>query len=142
MPASYASAADVDAFIGTREREAIVVDEFGDYDAVAFQRLINVASSFVRSSVLRGTGRDLGDTTDDEFARDATAALCARFVYQRAQKDPPEDLAMLINAALEGIRSGMMPMPETPNDKLRGRGGVGSKGIRPRVFRHLGKLML
>lgn len=141
MPASYTTAEEVDAFIGTRERQAIVVDQFGDYDAAAFARLINAASTFVRSSVMRGTGKDLGDATDDEFARQAASALCARFVYQRAQKDPPEDLAMLINAALEGIRSGAMPMPQTPADPLQGRGGVGSNDAKRRVFKDLGKLM-
>jgi hypothetical protein len=141
MPASYTTAAEVDAFIGTREREAIVVDEFGDYDAAAFERLVNAASTFVRSAVMRGTGVDLGDATTDEFARQAASAMCARLVYQRAQKDPPEDLAMMFNAALEGIRSGLMPMPQTPADPLQGRGGVGSADAKPRVFKDLGKLM-
>jgi hypothetical protein len=141
MPASYTTAEEVDAFIGTRERQAIVVDENGDYDAAAFARLINVASTYVRTSVLRGTGRDLGDTTTDEFARQAASALAVRFIYSRASKDPPEDMAMLINAALEGIRSGLLPMPQTPADKLAGRGGSGSADSCRRVFRDLGKLM-
>jgi hypothetical protein len=141
MPASYVSEADVDALIGPREREAMLLDEDGDYDAGQFARLAEYASELLRSAARRGTGTDPGVSTVDTLLVAATAAYVARLIYMRAQKDPPPDLQMIFDTAWEGIASGALPLPEVPSDPYLGRGGVGSRDAKPRVFANLRRLV-
>lgn len=143
--AAYIDTADVDAVIGSAERQALFDDtgvrDGSNYSSTLFDRQVELASSIVRGAVISGTGTDPGESTTNDLIKSATIGALLQMAYERRKLEPPEALLAFLGGLPEAIRSGQIEIPGFAIDEGNGPGGsvwtsdaTSSTGVRQPVF--------
>jgi hypothetical protein len=121
--ATYITTADVDAQIGTAERQALFTDDAAgsSYDSTEFDRVVELASAACRVAG-KHAGYTLGTSSTDDSVKLVTLGAFLTMAYGRKGQSVPVALTWLTNL-LEGLRLGEYPLTETDPDPDHARGG-------------------
>lgn len=123
MAASYIATTDVDAVIGTKERQKLFTDdEAGSaYDSTEYDRVVELASELIKVAG-KHAGYTLGDSSTDQSVKLATIGAFLPMAYGRKGLAVPAPLVWMTNLA-EAIRRGEYPLTGTSPDTDHARGG-------------------
>lgn len=120
--AAYLTTADVDALIGTNERQAMFSDDntVAGYSATYFTALNTFASAIVQSAA-KNAGYELGATTTDDVVKMATLGQVIAMVYGRKGLPIPSLWQPFVDMRNE-LLNGNLPLVAEP-ETITGVGG-------------------
>lgn len=125
MATDYIAAADVDALIGTKTRQALFTDDDAgsSYDSTEFDRACELASIIARAAC-ENAGYTTGTSTTNDMVVVAALAVFLKFAFGRKGQSVPEAFATILDGIPEGVRQGLVPLPGLDPDAYEGVGGV------------------